>query len=87
MGGGSGPGGCLPLVLGGVPASRPWGVPGPVGIWFWGDLCIPACNGADPPVNRITDTCKNITFANFVAGGNYHWLALVLEETSSLNVG
>ena len=26
-------------------------------------VCILACNGADPPpVNRITDTCKNITF-------------------------
>ena len=30
----------------GVPASH------------WGGVCIPACNGADPPVNRITDTCK-----------------------------
>ena len=33
---GGAPGGCLPLVLGGV--------------WFGG--CIPACNGADPPPPR-----------------------------------
>ena len=25
--------------------------------------CIPACTEADPPVNRMTDRCKNITFA------------------------
>ena len=30
------------------------GVPGPG---------IPACTEADPPVDRMTDTCKNITFA------------------------
>ena len=28
----------------------------------WG-LGIPACTEADPPVNRITHTCKNITLA------------------------
>ena len=26
--------------------------------------------GRHPPVNRMTDRCKNITFANFVVGGN-----------------
>ena len=72
----SGPGGCL--LLGdtclwswggllpgeGVPASGPGG-----GVPASGPRCIPACNGADPsPVDRMTDTCKNITFANFVCG-------------------
>ena len=52
--------GCLPLVLGesgpgGVSASGP------------GGMCIPACNGADTPCGQ-TDTCENITFANFVCG-------------------
>ena len=27
---------------------------------------IPACTEADSPIDRMTDTCKNITFANFV---------------------
>ena len=49
-------GGCLPLVLGGGHPLVPGGV------------CIPACNGADPPMDRMTDTCKNISFANFVCG-------------------
>ena len=43
----SGPEGCL-LPGGGGPA--PGGG-------------IPACTEADPPVNRMTDRCKNITFA------------------------
>ena len=30
-------------------------------------VCIPACNGADTPRGQ-TDTCENITFANFVCG-------------------
>ena len=30
----------------------------------------PSGNHACPPVDRMTDTCKNITFANFVCGGN-----------------
>ena len=32
---------------------------------------IPACTEAEadpPPMDRITDTCKHITFANFVCG-------------------
>ena len=51
------------LLLGGgeegVPAP---GVPAPGG----GGI-IPACTAADPPpVNRITDMCKNITFATLL---------------------
>ena len=47
-------------------------VPGPgvvsaPGGSAWGCLVggrgIPACTEADPPVNRMTDRCKNITFA------------------------
>ena len=49
------PGG-LPLVLGGVSAY------GPMGSAF-GPGGIPACSGADPPVDRIADTSKNITLA------------------------
>ena len=42
------------LVLGGVPALGG---------------CIPACTEADtPPVNRITDPCKNITLAQLRCG-------------------
>ena len=53
----TGPGGCLPLVPGeGVSASG------------HGGKCIPACNGADTPPCGQTDTCENITFANFVFG-------------------
>ena len=37
------------------------GVPGP-------GVCIPACTETDPPVDRMTDTRKNITFTNFVCG-------------------
>ena len=48
---------------GGMPApgwSGPRGVPALAG----GGGVIPACNEADPPpVNRMTDRCKNITFA------------------------
>ena len=52
--GGSAPGGSLPLVLG-VSAS--------------GRGCVSQrAMGQTPPVDRITDTCKNITFANFVCG-------------------
>ena len=48
------PGGCTCL---GVGVYLPGGVcPG---------VCIPACNGTDTPHGQ-TDTCENITFANFV---------------------
>ena len=48
-------GGCVCSRGGAVSASGPGG-------------CIPACNGADTPCGQ-TDTCENITFANFVWGG------------------
>ena len=39
------------------------------GHWGFGVVCIPACNGEDtPPVDRQTQVCENITFANFVCG-------------------
>ena len=72
-GGESAPGGCL--VLGGGTWSRgvcsggvsaPGGVPGPgVGCLVRG-VGIPACFEAEPPpppVNRMTDRCKNINLA------------------------
>ena len=65
-------GGCL---LGGLSApgeSAPggvcsWGVccrgvSAPGGVCSWGGG-IPACTEADPPVNRMTNRCKNITLA------------------------
>ena len=60
----SAPGGCL------VRGVCSWG--GGCLVWGWvsapgGCLVpgggIPACTEADPPVDRMTDTCKNITFA------------------------
>ena len=60
------PGGCmLPwgcMLPGGVHASREKGCMTPGGTCFPGGG-ISACTKADPPVNRITDTSKNITLA------------------------
>ena len=70
LGGGSGPGrsglgGCLVhgvwsgeggSGLGGGGGAWSGGVPGPGGG-------IPACTERHPPVDRITDACKNITLA------------------------
>ena len=47
----------LTVCRGGVPAARG----GARGVCRGGG--IPACTEADPPVNRITDRCKNITLA------------------------
>ena len=39
-------------------------------VCFWSRGCIPACNGADTSLLcGQTDTCENITFANFVWDG------------------
>ena len=48
-----------PLPPGQTPQPPPW-------VWAW----RPARHAGIPslPVNRMTDTCKNITFANFVCG-------------------
>ena len=47
------------------------GSPCPGGSACWG-VCllggIPACTEADPPVNRITHTCKNITLPQLRCG-------------------
>ena len=62
-------GGCL--VRGGAWS---WGVPGPRGCLVLGGPGpgggggIPACTEADPPVNRITDACKNITLSQLCCG-------------------
>ena len=67
-GGVSAPGGCLVwgCLLWGVPCL---GVPAPGGTWSGGSAPgmgsgIPACIEADPPANRMTDRCINITFAS-----------------------
>ena len=46
----------LPLGLGLDPPARPQNLPAGPGL------------DTPPPVNRMTDRCKNITFANFVCG-------------------
>ena len=46
---------------GGVCATWKGVLPG--GVCFLGRCGIPACTEADSPVNRMTDRCKNITFA------------------------
>ena len=71
------PVGCLPPAFWPYPSMHcPGGVsargylPGgylPRGGVFPGGMCIPACNGTDPSCGQ-TDTCENITFANFVGG-------------------
>ena len=69
-----GVGGCLPLVLGGGVCLWSWGgclplVPGGLPL-VQGGVCIPACTEAEPPLDRMTDRCKNIIFATSFAGGN-----------------
>ena len=50
----------------------PWGgslVPGGGSLVQWGGTGIRACTEADPPpVDRITDACKNITLAQLRCG-------------------
>ena len=53
------PGGWGGLLPGGVSAPGGWCLL-PGGLLRGG---IPACTEADPPVNRMTDRCKNITLA------------------------
>ena len=66
-GGLPGPGGGS-LVPGGVSAWSGGGLPGTGGVlWSRGGVC-PACTEADPPVDRITDACKNITLAQLRCG-------------------
>ena len=76
LGGVPGPG-WLYLVLGGVPG--PGGIPGPRGCtWSWGVYLVQGVYLAGgvpaqvlPPVNRMTDRCKNITLPQTsFAGGN-----------------
>ena len=44
------------------------GVTGLGGAWSWGMGGIPACTEADPPVNRITHACENVTLPQFRCG-------------------
>ena len=68
VGGGSAPGGGCLLRRRVVAGPRGW-VPGPGGCLVLGG--IPACTEADPPVNKMTDRCKNITLPQTsFAGGN-----------------
>ena len=70
------PVGCVPsavaAISGGGCASGELVLPGGCASWevcFWGGG-IPACTEVDPPVNRMTDRCKN-NLRNFVADGKY----------------
>ena len=63
----------MPAPGGEVSASGPKGVSasGPGGclpLVRWGYLSQHAVGQTSPPVNRMTDRCKNITFTNFVCG-------------------
>ena len=62
-------GGCL--LLGGACLWSRGSAPGGWGgcLLLEGWWCIPACNGTDPPVNRMTDRCKNITLPQTSSGG------------------
>ena len=65
-------GGCLLWGVSALGVVAPGGCLLPGGVWSKGGVCsqgvcIPACNGADTPRGQ-TDTCENITFANFVCG-------------------
>ena len=65
------PGGCLPR---GVSGLRGWGcLPRGVSVWdgvsalgrevsALGGVCLSGVFGRHPPVDRMTDRCKNITF-------------------------
>ena len=57
------PGGCLHQALPRDQAHTPG--PGTSPLW---DQTPPPPGPGTPPVDRMTDTCKNITFANFVCG-------------------
>ena len=53
-------------------------------------VCIPACNGADTPPHGQTDTCENMTFANFFADGkneNVNKRAPFLAKSVLVNKG
>ena len=60
----SGPGGLLLGVMSGSRGMSPRGLSAP-GREF---VSQHALRQTPPPVDRITDRCKNITFANFVCG-------------------
>ena len=59
----------------GLETPRPDPSTSPLGVGLetckacWNTTCN-ACWDTTPPVDRMTDTCKNITFANFVWGSN-----------------
>ena len=53
-------GGCL-VLEGSAPRGVCFGGSAPGGLFRGGG--IPACTEVDPPVDRMTDMCKNITFA------------------------
>ena len=66
-GGVSGPRGSAPGGLSALGVSDPRGVCSRGGVCSGGG--IPACTEADtPPVNRMTDACKNITLAQLRCG-------------------
>ena len=73
------------LCYGGVSATRGYLLLR--GVCYYG-VCIPACTEADtPPVNRMTDRCKNITFAFVCQGGQNKFSIKTLnqKETTQTN--
>ena len=101
------PGGGVCLVRG-VPGGSAWswgGLPGPGGVLLGprglslvpGGLPGPGGSPEIPPVNRITDTCKNITLATtslrpvimwgllYVYSGDTHFVTFNTQEMAGLN--
>ena len=52
----------------------------------WGMGGIPACTEADPPVNRMTNRCKNITLPQTSSAGGNNTVAIYTLFSDSLGI-
>ena len=50
-------------------------------------VCPSACWDTHPPMDRMTDRCKNITLRNYVAAGKYNLRVVEPEWRAELRVG
>ena len=60
----------------------------PGGVSATGGVGIPACTETDPPVNRMTDRCKNITLPQTSFAGGKYWMTCcsAIRDHSQLDV-